>query len=302
MAAALAAAVLVTSAEAEAEQAPAARAQVHVDAGQEAFDEGHWEVALREFRAARELVDDPMLTYNIALCLERLGQLPDAIEQYHRYLRLAPEAENAEGTRERIEELHRRRVEERDAETEIQASAADEDERTRYRALDLEETRHELDLVVGTAVALFGVRSNPGSAGLSVEFDYYYRITSTWHVGIAGLFDRFYRGDDLSAGSDSQSHYGGAISGRWSRRYLEARLEIRATAAVGYEFVQRFAGADRHWILARIGGTAGWAFWRGLGVQLRLALRLGFIAGGDPSVDSPFGSSLDITAGLFWAF
>jgi tetratricopeptide (TPR) repeat protein len=287
-----------------AELSAAQRAQPRVDAAQAAFNERDYETALREFRAARELVEEPMLTYNIALCQERLGELPDAIESYNRYLREAPEAENAQQVRNHIEDLHRQRVEERDAALEVEdaeraSRSANRLEVRAQRTLDL--AHHELDVVIGAAVTIAeGIRQGAGSTGFNLEFDYHYRITPTWHVGGGFIYDSFYSGDEVTNGSNHRQ-YGGLLSGRYARRLLDGRIELRATAAFGYEFLKAHLYPDRHWVYLRAGGDAAWAIVHGFGIHLRLAFRFGFLAGGNDA-DKSFGGTFDATIGVFWAF
>ncbi len=294
--------LLLATTGAQAEESAAQRAQPHVDTAQAAFNEERYEVALREFRAARELVAQPLLTYNIALCLERSGELREAIDEYQRYLREEPEARNSDEIRERIEDLHRQRVEERDRAVDVEAAdRVEPNERRGGRGLLDPDTRHELDLVIGTAVSLTGLRANAGSAALSLEFDYHYRLTPTWHVGAAFLYDGYYRSDDVTTGDTEQRQVGAMASGRYARTWLEGRLEVRATAGLGYEFLKRDHGQNRHWIFTRLGGVLAWAFWRGVGIQLNMGFRLGVLAGGDDP-DSAFGMSFDALLGMFIAF
>lgn len=287
-----------------AELSNAQRAQPHVDTAQAAFNEEDYETALGEFQAARELVEEPMLTYNIALCQERLGQLRDAIETYHRYLREDPEADNADDVREHIEDLHRQRVEERDAALEVGAadSVARETNAAEIRAQrTLDRAHHELDVVLGTGVTIAsGIRQNAGSAGFNLEFDYHYRITPEWHVGGGFIYDSYYTGDEVANGSNHRQ-YGGVVSGRYARRFVDGRIEVRATAAIGYEFINAHLYPDRHWVFLRVGGTGAWAIVGGFGIHLRLAFRLGFLAGSNDA-DSGFGGTFDATLGVFWAF
>lgn len=69
-------------------------------AGLDAYHRGDFAGAAREFRVALGFVpDSPRLTYNLARCLERIGDVPGAVEQYRRYLQLAPEADDADAVR-----------------------------------------------------------------------------------------------------------------------------------------------------------------------------------------------------------
>lgn len=284
-----------------AEQSAAQRAQVHVDAGQRAFNEENYEVAVREFEAAREIYQDPLLTYNIALSYERLGNLPEAIEDYHRYLREAPDARNAEEVRERIEDLHRRRVEEREAG--LQVEAADEaergarrDERAERRS-DLIDARHELNLVGGAAVRMSALSAH--AAALSVDFDYMYRFNATWAVGASFLFDMF--GLQVSGDITASRHYGVSANGRWARQFLDGRVEVRAMVGLGYQFIDQHHDLHANWVFFRAAATGAWDIVHGFGLSVTAGFRLG-VAWGGASAEPDFASTFDALAGVFWAF
>lgn len=72
-----------------------ARARVHFDSARVHFDEGEYEAARAEFQAAYELSHRDGLLYNLYLCEERLGHLPEAADFLERFLRTSevPEAE-----------------------------------------------------------------------------------------------------------------------------------------------------------------------------------------------------------------
>ena len=80
-----AAALLAAPSAAHAEAAArGARAQAHVEEGQAAFDAGNYTDAIREFQAAYDLVPEPMISYNLGVYFERLGEREDAIEHFQR--------------------------------------------------------------------------------------------------------------------------------------------------------------------------------------------------------------------------
>lgn len=287
------------------EESRTQRAQQHVNAGQEAFNERDYETAISEWEAARALFEEPTITYNIALAHERLGNLPEAIEQYNRFLREDPEARAAEEVREHIEELHRQRVEERDADLEVEAADSAErdavrDERAQRRS-PLVEARHELDLVIGTAVAMSGYRE-AGNASLSAQFDYFFRFTSQWHFGASFLYDQYGR----SVGDNRrQRQYGGGVNGRFAYQFYDGRMEIRALVGLGYQYIifgrSDAIGARGHWVFLRAVATFAWDLIRGFGIHATTGFRLGVLPG-DVAYSSRFGSSFDLAGGIFWAF
>ncbi|MFK8002178.1 MAG: PEGA domain-containing protein [Polyangiales bacterium] len=76
--------------------------------GQVAYDQGDYEVALTEWRAAYELDAQPLIQFNIAQAAERLGQLPEAATALDLYLSTAattdPNQANARARRSALRE------------------------------------------------------------------------------------------------------------------------------------------------------------------------------------------------------
>jgi tetratricopeptide (TPR) repeat protein len=62
--------------------------------GTKHFDLGEWDEALKSFKRAYMLYEDPTLLWWIAECHRELGQKADAIRVYKNYLRRAPDAAN----------------------------------------------------------------------------------------------------------------------------------------------------------------------------------------------------------------
>jgi len=60
-------------------------AQTRFDAANHYFEDGDYEHALEEFKAAYDLSDRAAMLYNISLCYERLADLPQAIQYLERY-------------------------------------------------------------------------------------------------------------------------------------------------------------------------------------------------------------------------
>jgi hypothetical protein len=69
-------------------------ARAHFAAGEGRFRAGDFRGAIEEFRIADRLVPSPFLTYNIALCNDRLGNAGEAVRGYRRYLEQRPDAPN----------------------------------------------------------------------------------------------------------------------------------------------------------------------------------------------------------------
>ena len=287
-----------------AEQSNAQRAQPHVDAAIAAFDDEEYETALREYQAAREIIEEPMLTYNIAVCHERLGNLREAIDEFNRYLgEASQDARNRDDVEERIEDLHAARVEQRDAELDVDAadSARPDVEPPRISRRALAEARHEIDAVIGTTLSLAGMRPDAGNASLAIEADYFYRLTENWHVGGSFLYDHWTNTSEY--GGADQKHIGVAVAGRYSHQFLDDRIEVRANLGFGWQYihVRVYPG---HWIFMRLGGTFAWDIIRGFGIHASANVRLGGIAGefSEQNPEAAFAAGFDIAGGIFFAF
>src|SRR6478672_4077233 len=68
------------------------RARIHLKAAIAYYDDGRYEDASREMRAAYDLRPLPDLQYNLAQCYERLNKLSDAAKSYETYLSAKPDA------------------------------------------------------------------------------------------------------------------------------------------------------------------------------------------------------------------
>jgi tetratricopeptide (TPR) repeat protein len=71
-------------------QADVARARAHFDKGRTFFEVDEYRKAIAEFKAAHIEKPDPAFLYNIAECYRRLGELPEALQFYRRFLATAP--------------------------------------------------------------------------------------------------------------------------------------------------------------------------------------------------------------------
>lgn len=76
-----------------------------IDAGSDAYENGDFERALREYTRAYEILPDPGFHYRIALANERLGRDEAALEQYRLYLEKRPDAEKRGQVERTIEQL-----------------------------------------------------------------------------------------------------------------------------------------------------------------------------------------------------
>jgi tetratricopeptide (TPR) repeat protein len=70
--------------------ADAAAARAHFDRGRTFFEVDEYRKAIGEFKAAHIEKPDPAFLYNIAECYRRLGEVPEALQFYRRYLATAP--------------------------------------------------------------------------------------------------------------------------------------------------------------------------------------------------------------------
>ena len=105
--------VAVTMALAALWSAPAAadptRARAHFDLAKRYFEVNEYRRAMDEFKVAYVEEPDPAFLYNIAECHRRLGEVPDALIFYRRFLQLAPASAPARASVEkRVAELQAR--------------------------------------------------------------------------------------------------------------------------------------------------------------------------------------------------
>jgi tetratricopeptide (TPR) repeat protein len=73
--------------------------------GTKHFDLGEWDEALKSFKRAYMLYEDPTLLWWIAECHRELGQKGEAIRAYKNYLRRAPDAANRADVEQAISKL-----------------------------------------------------------------------------------------------------------------------------------------------------------------------------------------------------
>jgi tetratricopeptide (TPR) repeat protein len=89
--------------------------QSHVQAGKKAYDAGNFEASLEKFQRALEILEHPDFVYRVALAHEKLGHTEQALENYRKFLEMAPDADDrgkVERTIQRLEqELEQQRPE-----------------------------------------------------------------------------------------------------------------------------------------------------------------------------------------------
>jgi len=81
------------------------RAREAFSQGQELYRTGDFAGALAAFQTAEATQPSPAAEYNIGRCYERLGQLPEAVAAYERYLAAAPLAQDHEAVAEHVAKL-----------------------------------------------------------------------------------------------------------------------------------------------------------------------------------------------------
>src|SRR3954463_5599302 len=75
----------------------------------EAAEQAHDDLAaIGAYRCSMKMVAHPFTAYNLARAAERSGDLELAIEAYHQYLTLKPEAEDRAAIEERVHQLEER--------------------------------------------------------------------------------------------------------------------------------------------------------------------------------------------------
>lgn len=80
-------------------------ARRHFESGGERYKEGEYREAIMHFEEAYDLTHAPELLYNIGKCHEELGEEAAARENYEMYLRMKPDAEDADEVRARMDRL-----------------------------------------------------------------------------------------------------------------------------------------------------------------------------------------------------
>jgi hypothetical protein len=81
------------------------QARQHFLAGQSKYNHGDYKAAIVEFMAADAISPSPMLSFNVALCYDKLGENGLAAELYKDYLKRRPDAPNRAQVEARIASL-----------------------------------------------------------------------------------------------------------------------------------------------------------------------------------------------------
>jgi hypothetical protein len=84
------------------------RAKAYFSAGVDAYDQGKYEVALREFQNAHALSHSPALYFNMAACEEHLDHFQSASLLLRQYLIEKPTADDRDNVEQRIKSLEAR--------------------------------------------------------------------------------------------------------------------------------------------------------------------------------------------------
>lgn len=98
----------LASGSAFAQESPRDRARRHFQTGESLYRAGNYRGAIAEFRAADSIVPSPILTFNIALCHERLDEPEEALRLFRSYLERRPDAPNRAAVEARIAALEKR--------------------------------------------------------------------------------------------------------------------------------------------------------------------------------------------------
>ena len=98
------------------------RARKLFQSGRELYQQARYREAIDEFERAYALKPHGAIQFNIAQCLEKLGELPGAIERYKRYLAEVPKAEDRATVQLVIANLERRLLESRPQPLEVRSA------------------------------------------------------------------------------------------------------------------------------------------------------------------------------------
>lgn len=99
-------AAFMGSAQAEEPAAPGS-AKDHFQKGTKYFDLGHFDDAVKEYEAAYEIKDEPVLLYNIAQAHRLANHFKEAVHFYKAYKRRMPNAPNRDEVNAKIDEIEK---------------------------------------------------------------------------------------------------------------------------------------------------------------------------------------------------
>ncbi len=84
------------------------QAHAHFQVAASYYEQANYEAALREFLEAYRLSQRSQLFYNLSLCYQQLGDLPNAVDYLTRYLHDVPDIANRASLETRLENLRAR--------------------------------------------------------------------------------------------------------------------------------------------------------------------------------------------------
>lgn len=82
-----------------------AKAASHFKQGQLYFQQGDWDRAIGEYQLAFDLSHEPLLVFNIALCLDKAQRPEEALAEFQKYLDMTPSGQVADEAREDVVRL-----------------------------------------------------------------------------------------------------------------------------------------------------------------------------------------------------
>jgi len=83
-------------------------AETHFKGATAYYNQGKYEKALEEFIEAYRLMPLAEITFNIAQCHEKLGELKKAIETYNKYIEEKPDAKDLQAVKDKVANLEER--------------------------------------------------------------------------------------------------------------------------------------------------------------------------------------------------
>src|ERR1700743_1917545 len=100
--------LLLVAAPAWADRETLSKAKAYFDAGVDAYDQGKYESALRDFEQAHALSHSPALYFNMAACEERLEHCQAASLLLRQYVIEKPDADDRANVEQRVHALEAR--------------------------------------------------------------------------------------------------------------------------------------------------------------------------------------------------
>lgn len=280
-------------------------AKRHFLTGSERFDDQRYREAIDHFEAAYEIAGSPEFLYNIGRCHEELGEGEEAVAHFEQYLRLSPEAEDADEVRARIERLRG------GASAEEVTTEEAAEEATTEETADQEPPEWppglRLGVASGASFVLYGEW-----AGTMVPFDLYlqYPLLSWLFVTVVLSYGSYLEHSDTSVAAGKAKSQLGLFAGLSGVFELTRRVDLQARLGVTPTGVFRKNYETATWLAFQAGaGIAVWIY-GGWGVAVEALGSFGpvFIAdarpgdpwtsGGGPSPTADVGGRI----GFYYAF